>query len=154
MPYNTIDHNHVLFLKAKAGVCRSVSLGDLGMSMCAVEGDPCLHATCIVLFPVTRSMCPCVTATSAKMIIRDQVMGASLLMPGRNAVPEICLDRYVCPEQPLAHNMPSTRWKQVPFSQRRMLCARHWWNKSLLPFARKEKKSKSIHSRPCIRTLF
>lgn len=28
------------------------------------------------------------------------------LMPGRNIVPEISLDRYVWPEQPLAHNTP------------------------------------------------
>ena len=73
--------------------------------MCAVEGDPCLRTACIDLFLVTRSMCPCVSATIAKVtIIRDQVMGARILTPGRNIVPEIFRDRYVWPEQPLAHN--------------------------------------------------
>ena len=38
-------------------------------------------------------------------IVRDHVMGARTLTPGRNTVPEISRDRYVWPEQPLAHNM-------------------------------------------------
>ena len=126
-----------------------LALGTWGLSVCAVGGSN-LHTACIALFLVTKSMCPCLTATIAKMtVIRPQVMETRPLMPGRNIVPEISLDRYVWPEQPLAHNTPPQGGKRHHFL-RRMPCARH----CLCCHLAGNKKSNSFHSRPCIGTSF